>query len=273
MSLTTALDIAVQVIVPNESGDGSQAPLLSAERRITPSWTISQLKAKLEPITGIPAASQSIRTRSLNSDAWITMDDDTALVGDSRFNLRKGSEIYLCDTRPPHLRQTINFADVSSVEKYQMPEAEYEKLEDSVLAWKRRQKLGRFDPNAKSAEELAVERFHADSTAISQKGIEVGQRCRVGKDDSRRGAVRFVGEVPGLGGSREAGCVWVGVELDEPLGRNDGSVSVELDDGQHQVKRLFQTRDKYGVLARPDNVQVGDFPVLDDLIDDDMEEI
>lgn len=271
--MTTGLDIAVQVIVPNETGDGFQAPLLSAERRITPAWTISQLKAKLEPITGIPAMTQSIRTRNLGSDTWVSMDDDTALVGDPRFALRKGSEIYLSDTRPPHLRQTINFADVSSVEKYQMPEAEYEKLEDSVLAWKRRQKLGRFDPNAKSPDELAVERYQSDSTAISQKGVKIGQRCRVGRDDSRRGAVRFVGEVPGLGGSREAGCIWVGVELDEPLGRNDGSVSVEMDDGQHQVKRLFQTKDKYGVLARPDKVEVGDFPVLDDLLDDDMEEI
>lgn len=30
----------------------------SCERRITPSWTISQLKAKLEPVTGIPVSSQ-----------------------------------------------------------------------------------------------------------------------------------------------------------------------------------------------------------------------
>lgn len=32
----------------------------SCERRITPSWTISQLKAKLEPVTGIPVSSQQL---------------------------------------------------------------------------------------------------------------------------------------------------------------------------------------------------------------------
>lgn len=32
----------------------------SCERRITPFWTISQLKAKLEPVTGIPISSQQL---------------------------------------------------------------------------------------------------------------------------------------------------------------------------------------------------------------------
>lgn len=36
----------------------------SSERRITPSWTISQLKSKLEPITGIPPSCQRIRLRT-----------------------------------------------------------------------------------------------------------------------------------------------------------------------------------------------------------------
>jgi hypothetical protein len=32
----------------------------SSERRITPSWTISQLKSKLEPVTGVPPSAQEI---------------------------------------------------------------------------------------------------------------------------------------------------------------------------------------------------------------------
>lgn len=32
----------------------------SCERRITASWTISQLKAKLEPVTGVPISSQQL---------------------------------------------------------------------------------------------------------------------------------------------------------------------------------------------------------------------
>lgn len=42
-----------------------------------------------------------------------------------------------------------------------MPEADYESRKDSVLAWKKAQKLGRFDPDAPSIEQqkvLAAER-------------------------------------------------------------------------------------------------------------------
>jgi tubulin-folding cofactor B len=272
MSFTTAADIAVQVTVPNDTKPNS-APLVSGERRITPSWTIAQLKAKLEPVTGIPSSAQSLRTRNLEGTSWIALDNDNTQVGDPRYALRKGSEIEIHDTRPASARQTINFSDLSSVEKYQMPESQYEKLEDSVLAWKRRQKLGRFDPHAKSADVLAVERLKHDQNVIKQRGIEVGSRCRVGTDDSRRGVVRFVGEVPGLGGAKEAGCIWVGIELDEPVGRNDGRVSVEGEDGQHEMRRIFQCEDKFGVFSRPEKVEVGDFPPMDDLMDEDMEEI
>lgn len=37
-----------------------------------------------------------------------------------------------------------------------MPTAEYETRTDSVLAWKRTQKLGRFDPDAPSIEEQKI---------------------------------------------------------------------------------------------------------------------
>jgi tubulin-folding cofactor B len=42
------------------------------------------------------------------------------------------------------------------VEKYVMPESEYEGRTDSVLAWKKAQKLGRFDPNAPGMEEQKI---------------------------------------------------------------------------------------------------------------------
>jgi hypothetical protein len=37
-----------------------------------------------------------------------------------------------------------------------MPSTEYENRADSVLAWKRAQKLGRFDPNAPSIEQQKI---------------------------------------------------------------------------------------------------------------------
>jgi hypothetical protein len=50
----------------------------------------------------------------------------------------------VADTRPPGMRP--NYTDASLVAKYELPPSEYEKRDDSVLAWKKANKLGRFDP-------------------------------------------------------------------------------------------------------------------------------
>jgi tubulin-folding cofactor B len=43
------------------------------------------------------------------------------------------------------------------VEKYNMTTEDYESRTDSVLAWKKAQKLGRFDPNAPEIEKSKIE--------------------------------------------------------------------------------------------------------------------
>ena len=55
----------------------------SSERRITPSWTIAQLKAKLEPVTGIPPSLQKLLLRLPNQPerAVEAADEATAQVG------------------------------------------------------------------------------------------------------------------------------------------------------------------------------------------------
>lgn len=124
----------------------------------------------------------------------------------------------------------------------------------------------------------------------------MGTRCRVNGADERRGVVAFVGAVDGLGGERERGARWVGVRLDEPVGRNDGCVSVlvqsedgererkregqgeedEEGKGKEEMKRLFDCQPGFGVVVRPEKVEVGDeWTPLDDLgaeMDDDGEE-
>lgn len=58
------------------------------------------------------------------------------------------------DTRPPGARE--NYTDVSAVAKYEMPREDYESRSDSVLAWKRANKLGRFDPEAPNVLEKQI---------------------------------------------------------------------------------------------------------------------
>lgn len=72
------------------------------------------------------------------------------------------------DTRPAAAR--TDFTDVSSVQKYVMPPDEYEHRKDSVLAWKKAQKLGRFDPDAPSIEEQKVKALERE---VDERGTPV----------------------------------------------------------------------------------------------------
>ncbi len=64
---------------------------------------------------------------------------------------------------------------------------------------------------------------------------------------------RFVGRVEGL-----AAGYWVGVALDEPVGKNGGSV---------KGVAYFSCAPGHGVFARPDKVAAGDFPPVEDFSD------
>ncbi|KAI1083904.1 CAP-Gly domain-containing protein [Whalleya microplaca] len=239
-------DIPLQVISEN----------VSSERRITPSWSISQLKSKLEPVTGVPPSCQriSLKTAANETIAVEAADEDTTTL--SNFPLSAYAELRITDTRPAGARLNLN--DLSGVEKYVLPAEEYEKKTDSVLAWKKAEKLGRFNPDAPSLEKAKIDAFESE---IRSRGIAVGKRCRVGGDDSRRGEIKYVGEVKEIPGSIGA---WVGIQLDEPVGKNDGSVGGTRYWGSESAL-------KHGVFARPERVDVGEWPVLNDL--EDMEEI
>jgi hypothetical protein len=67
-------------VVPSEKmASLHDVPLLiksknaSSERRISPAWTISQLRARLEPITGIPVSAQKLQLGSVVIEA---VDED-----------------------------------------------------------------------------------------------------------------------------------------------------------------------------------------------------
>ncbi|KAI9803527.1 MAG: hypothetical protein M1825_001870 [Sarcosagium campestre] len=233
------------------------SPYSSSERRITPTWSIAQLKGKLEPVTGIPPSSQRLLLKTGNGDVVIEAADEetTSLQG---WSLARGMEITITDLRPASAR--INLTDTSGIEKFKLPDPDYESRTDSVLAWKKSQHLGRFDPDGPAR---VAEAVGAHERLAREKDLQVGKRVRV---DTRRGTIRYVGPVPEIpaGGSQLAAGWWVGVELDEPVGKNDGSVG---------GKRYFETSgaSRSGVFVRPERLEVGEWPVLRDL--DELEEL
>ncbi|RHZ88458.1 hypothetical protein Glove_22g95 [Diversispora epigaea] len=217
-----------------------QSDSASSERRFDKGLTINQLKAKLEPITGVPASSQSLQL--YNGDTLVaTLEGDDYMLG--AFPVDNFMTLRIIDTNPTSHRN--QYTDVSLVEKYEMPDEDYSKRIDSVLAFKQRNKLGRFgDANSSNTESTYTYEKEAEN-------IKLGDRCEIdfgeGSEEGlkRRGVVKYIGETkfkPGY---------WIGLQYDEPVGKHDGSV---------QGERYFTCPDKYGAFVRPNKVKVGDYP-------------
>lgn len=97
----TPTDVSVIITSPNSFGGSSsnnsaeQGSGFLTERRITPTWSISQLKTKLETMTGVPPGSQRLRLKAPGRpDQWIVDGDGSSTIGD--WGLMKGCEIEVC---------------------------------------------------------------------------------------------------------------------------------------------------------------------------------
>ena len=196
------------------------------------------------------------------------MTDNLRMLG--FYSVVSGNEIHVIDTDPFSLSRNGGLTDVSLVEKYRISDENYDKRQNTIRQYIRDQRAK--DPNFKlkpkstpaTAGGAGFSGFGAGAVPEgpppgpeSVEGVTVGSRCEV-MPGARRGVVRFVGEAAVL----KAGF-WVGVQFDEPLGRNDGSIKGE---------RLFECPAGFGAFVRGKNVACGDFPERDLLADDEDEE-
>jgi len=126
---------------------------------------------------------------------------------------------------------------------------------------------------------LSTTKDTADTTTTNEKYNEssieyivVGSRCQV-QPGSRRGVVSYVGTVPEL---EVSSSYWVGVTFDEPVGKTDGSVvGKQKGDRTATKKQYFDALPKYGSFVRGNNVEIGNYPEIDDCLldsDDDSED-
>jgi tubulin-folding cofactor B len=105
-----------------------------------------------------------------------------------------------------------------------------------------------------SAEEAAA------AVAAAVASTPLGTRCEV-LPGAKRGAVRFVGAIPSLPPGP-----WVGVEYDEPVGKNDGTPPAAKGSDASSATppaRLFECAPGFGGFVRPGALVVGDFPPVE----------
>jgi tubulin-folding cofactor B len=103
----------------------------------------------------------------------------------------------------------VNYNDVSKVAKFEMSQQDYESRTDSVLEFKKKNKIGRFSDAANSVKDYSSEQ------ELLLK-IKIGDRCITLENDVKKGTVMYLGDVDFKEGP------WVGISLDEPLGLNNG---------------------------------------------------
>lgn len=140
-----------------------------------------------------------------------------------------------------------DLGDTGEVQKYEMSDAVYNARTDTVREMKRKAGIPVKGEKVQKEEEK------------EPVGYNIGDRCEVEFKDKthHRGEVKYVGKVKDTKG------YWIGIQMDEPVGKNDGSCNGE---------RYFQCLDKYGLFMKAKNVTVGDFPPVDwekELLDDD----
>ncbi|CAL1272632.1 unnamed protein product [Larinioides sclopetarius] len=205
------------------------------QRRFPTEITIGELKQKLELIAGGSASTMELQLQDDKNEVITKLNDNNATL--SSYPLDNAKILHVIDSS----LQAGEFEDLSKVKKFELSEEEYAKRGETLRAFKEKLKL----QSDEKMQNLVEKKQKEEEELI--KNIIVGNRCevRIAGKPTRRGTVMFVGKTefkPGF---------WVGIKYDEPVGKNDGSVS---------GKRYFECVPKYGGFVKPHDVVVGDFP-------------
>lgn len=252
----------------------SNCTSFTSEKKFAKDLTIADLKAKLELITGASSASMSITVFDSKDNKVCDLHENSALLGS--YHVDSGMRLHVVDTN----KTKDEFENLANVQKFEMSKEEYSKRDDTVQSFLKRNRLGKYNEEELKKMEEEKNKLEQEEKQMAD-AMKVDDRCEVKAPGAmtRRGTVRFVGKVHFKSGRlkmiimyqygmsiKTLDCsvlgYWVGVQYDEPLGKNDGSV-----DG----KRYFTCPEKYGGFVKVSHVTVGDFPEEDlDVSEDEM---
>ncbi|KAK3287702.1 hypothetical protein CYMTET_4799 [Cymbomonas tetramitiformis] len=218
--------------------------------------SIGGLKDRLQSHCGSSPSAMTLQLKDFNNTTVAIMDDENRPLG--YYSPEDGYSIHIIDSDPFSLSKNGWLEDTSLVEKYKISDKDYESREQNYRKFKN-EKLAE-DPEWCIEKEMAKKRgveyvpreVQSDPNFMQDLAhiMSVGQRCEV-QPGAKRGEIKYVGQAKEglpLG-------YWIGVQYDEPVGKNDGSV---------KGARYFECDDGFGGMIRPDKVSVGDFPPIDE---------
>ncbi|KAH8398583.1 hypothetical protein KR222_000506 [Zaprionus bogoriensis] len=209
--------------------------------------TIAQLKSKLEILTGGNAVTMKVEL--YKGDHYLTsLDNNNAKLG--FYASCDGLRLHVIDSFG-----SICFEN-ENVEKFELTKDQYEQRSDSVRNYLKQNRLGKY--NEEEMERMEAKRQSQNEEIQKRADLCVlGSRCQVTVpgNPTRRGTVMYNGPLDGKNG------IYIGVQYDEPLGKNNGSV-----DG----KVYFVCSPNYGGFVTPLSVEVGDYPAENYSIDDEL---
>eukprot|EP01132_Coremiostelium_polycephalum_P001359 gene1359-1716_t len=161
--------------------------------------------------------------------------------------IRDGMNIHVIDRDPNHY--IADLQDTSSIDKVEyITDDQYDQKEGTAKKWFQQQQQ---EAMVKKLDQQLDEQ-QRDEQLI--KSFTIGQRCKVfsttttdnvDDDDYRLGTIEYIGKTEFAPG------YWIGVKLDLPLGKNNGTVKGKL---------YFTCPQNYGSFVKPKNILVGDFP-------------
>eukprot|EP01083_Nonionella_stella_P073994 200455_1 len=225
---------------------------VQAQKRFCTDDSVESVKNSLQSIVGTPPDDMIVQLKDSNGKLICSLTPNSVSLG--FFPVANGLTLHVVDTNPSSDLAYLN--DVSNVDKYVMPDEEYDKRRGTFREFKEKFLVKKKTPEEEAEDQQRKTQQLKEGEQVAAT-ISVGLRCEVGSGTEfpKRGIVRFLGEVDFSDG------IWVGVQFDEPYGKNNGSA---------KGKQYFSCPNKYGSFQRPQNVKVGDFPPMDEDSEDDL---
>ena len=214
--------------------------------------TIGAIKDRLYRHCGTGAGFQRLLLKD-NRKTLCELAPDDRMLG--FFGVKSGMEIHILDTDAYSFSKNGALENINCVPKYVMSDSDYEKRPDSLRNYKK--KMQETDPLFTFLSENRRQPKELNPPSIETlEPFRIGARCEI-MPGSRRGKISWKGTCSIIGDG-----AWIGVSLDEPRGKGDGSVC-----SRDKEIHLFSCEPNHAAFVRPNNCIMGDFPEVNLLTD------